>query len=149
MTLSDKFKKVTRLLGGDTGASAVEFALILPILILLVFGTIQFGILYNRMQGLQAAAREGARLAAIGGTFDQIQTRVRNAQSLFTDTDVTVATTPASAGTAKPCAAAGVGNEVTVTASVAASGAYAIDIPLFGTFEIDYNSAGVFRCEHS
>ena len=51
---------------GEKGASAVEFAIILPILIMLVFGIIQFGVAYNSYIALTHAAREGARLAAVG-----------------------------------------------------------------------------------
>ncbi|MGI9623681.1 MAG: TadE/TadG family type IV pilus assembly protein, partial [Acidimicrobiales bacterium] len=32
----------------DRGAAIVEFALILPLLMMLVFGVVQFGLLYNR-----------------------------------------------------------------------------------------------------
>ncbi len=49
----------------ERGAVLVEFALIAPILILLVAGTIQFGIMYSQYQVLQGAAREGARCAAV------------------------------------------------------------------------------------
>lgn len=49
---------------GEQGASAVEFALILPLLLLLVFGIIQFGLVFFGYQGLQASAREGARFAS-------------------------------------------------------------------------------------
>src|SRR5487761_1588895 len=54
---------------GQDGAAAVEFAIVLPVLVLLLFGVIQFGLAYNRQQGLNAAVREGSRLASIGGTF--------------------------------------------------------------------------------
>jgi Flp pilus assembly protein TadG len=145
---SEKLGKRTRIVKGEAGATAVEFALILPVLILLTFGAIQFGIVYNRIQGLQAATREGARLASIGGTFDQVRDRVRDSQSLFTGTDVAVTTNPSVPLTSRPCSTAGVGNDVTVTANVAPSSTYALDIPLFGNFQINYNATGVFRCEH-
>lgn len=52
------------------GAVAVEFALIAPMLILLLVGIVQFGIVYSQYQVLQGAAREGARCAAVqGGGF--------------------------------------------------------------------------------
>ncbi|HEU4354801.1 MAG TPA: TadE/TadG family type IV pilus assembly protein [Actinomycetota bacterium] len=49
---------------GQDGAVAVEFALIFPILALLVVGIIQFGIMWSEYQVMQGAAREGARCAA-------------------------------------------------------------------------------------
>jgi Flp pilus assembly protein TadG len=50
----------------DRGAAMVEFALILPILLMLVIGIIEFGRAYNTTVSMQAAAREGAREAALG-----------------------------------------------------------------------------------
>jgi len=49
----------------DSGAAAVEFALILPILVLLVVAIMEFGRIYNIQLGLTAAAREGVRTMAI------------------------------------------------------------------------------------
>jgi Flp pilus assembly protein TadG len=50
----------------DRGAAAVEFALLLPLLLFLVFGIIDFGRALNAQITLTQAAREGARLAALG-----------------------------------------------------------------------------------
>lgn len=50
----------------DAGAVVVEFALILPFLLILVFGIISFGAAYNTQIALQGAAREGARALALG-----------------------------------------------------------------------------------
>ena len=50
----------------DQGAAAVELALVLPILILLIGGVIDFGLAFNAQIGLTHAAREGARVEAIG-----------------------------------------------------------------------------------
>lgn len=55
-----------RLFKSEKGASAVEFAIILPILVTIVFAIIEFGIVYNNWIALTHAAREGARLAAVG-----------------------------------------------------------------------------------
>jgi Flp pilus assembly protein TadG len=50
----------------DRGAAAVEFALLLPLLMLLVFGIVDFGRALNAQVTLTQAAREGARMAALG-----------------------------------------------------------------------------------
>ena len=50
---------------GEGGAALVEFAVILPVLILLVFGTIEFGRAYNAKVTLTHAAREGVRSLAV------------------------------------------------------------------------------------
>jgi hypothetical protein len=53
-----------------SGASAVEFALVLPILLLLIFGIISFGWGFARWVELTGAAREGARYMAIHSGAD-------------------------------------------------------------------------------
>jgi Flp pilus assembly protein TadG len=53
---------------GDDGASAVEFALVLPILILLLFGIISFGTLFAQQLALNNGVRQGARLAVVEGS---------------------------------------------------------------------------------
>jgi Flp pilus assembly protein TadG len=50
----------------ETGASAVEFALVMPILLVLVFGLIQYGLYFWAVQGGADAARHAARLSAVG-----------------------------------------------------------------------------------
>jgi len=59
-------KRLVKNLAKEKGASAVEFAIILPVLIMLVLGIVQFGVAYNKYISLTHAAREGARLAAVG-----------------------------------------------------------------------------------
>src|SRR6266550_9643907 len=49
----------------DRGSVAVEFALLLPVLLLLIFGIIDFGRALNAQITLTQAAREGARLASL------------------------------------------------------------------------------------
>ena len=50
---------------GDRGASLVEFALVLPILALLIFAIIDFGSAYNDFQSLRNGVRNGARDAVV------------------------------------------------------------------------------------
>jgi Flp pilus assembly protein TadG len=68
----------------ERGAAAVEFALILPVLLVLVGGTIDFGRLFYTQIQLSNAARDGVRLAALGSTTystTQIQARTVTAAS--------------------------------------------------------------------
>ena len=51
--------------GKDRGAAVVEFALLLPLLLLLLFGIIDFGRALNAQITITQAAREGARLVAL------------------------------------------------------------------------------------
>ena len=50
---------------GERGSATVEFALLLPLLLLLIFGIIDFGRALNAQITLTQAAREGVRLAAM------------------------------------------------------------------------------------
>jgi Flp pilus assembly protein TadG len=52
----------------EEGAAAVEFALLLPILLLILFGIIDFGRALNMQIQLTEAAREGVRPLALGTT---------------------------------------------------------------------------------
>ncbi|MFN2615132.1 MAG: TadE/TadG family type IV pilus assembly protein [Actinomycetota bacterium] len=127
----------------------MEFAILASLLFAILFGTIQFGMAFNRSQGLQAAAREGARLAAIGATYDEVVARVQTSESLFDAADLVVTTTPASSGSQRPCQLAGVGASVLVSVTVPASTKYAISIPVWGNQQITYNGTGTFRCERT
>lgn len=49
----------------EEGASALEFALVLPVLVLLVLGMFEFGFVFQGQLAVTHAAREGARLAAV------------------------------------------------------------------------------------
>ena len=48
-----------------TGAAAVEFAIVLPIFLILIFGIVEFGRAMMAMQVITNAAREGARACAV------------------------------------------------------------------------------------
>jgi Flp pilus assembly protein TadG len=125
----------------ERGAAAVEFALILPLLIVLVFGIVQFSIAYNRSQGLHAAAREGARLASLPQTTQSdITARVTSALSGVPLSGApSVSVTPAAA---KPCQNRS-GQTVTVTVTAVTD----LDIPLWGSVSKTLTGKGQFRCE--
>jgi Flp pilus assembly protein TadG len=78
----------------DRGAAAVELALVLPILLLVVFGIIDFGRAYNAQVTLTQAAREGVRLAAL----NQSGVVSRTQGAALPLTGVGVAVTPCPAG---------------------------------------------------
>ena len=54
-----------RLQRGERGATLVEFALILPLLLALVFGIIEASWAFGQHNDVRHGAREGARLAAV------------------------------------------------------------------------------------
>ena len=49
----------------NDGAALIEFAIVLPLMLLVLFGTIDFGLLFQRYQVVTNAAREGARIAVL------------------------------------------------------------------------------------
>jgi len=63
----------------ERGAVAVEFALLLPILLLILFGIIDFGRAFNAQITLTQAAREGVRAYAITGNPSDGNARTQQA----------------------------------------------------------------------
>ena len=59
----------------ERGAVAVEFAIVAPVLVMLLLGIVEFSRAYNAQASLSAAAREGVRVMAITGN----QTTARSA----------------------------------------------------------------------
>jgi Flp pilus assembly protein TadG len=82
----------------ERGAELVEFALALPLLLVVFGGIVDFGLLLQRHQVLSNAAREGARLAVLPGYTEgdvqaRVQDYVRQGTSDTTATPVTTLTT--------------------------------------------------------
>lgn len=78
----------------DRGAAAVEFALILPILLVLVLGIVQFGLTFTQWLEMVSAAREGARWGSLSYSAADIRAKVKAAapglDPPLTDTQITV-----------------------------------------------------------
>lgn len=87
------------------GQSLVETALVLPLVILIVFGTIEFGRVFNAYLIVSNASREGARAAAVGKSNAEINTLVTDKASTLGTVTVTI----------NPSGSRTYGNEVTVT----------------------------------
>jgi len=66
-----------RTLSGERGAQIIEAALVLPLLLLVVLGILDFGVLFWRFESVTNAAREGARVAILSGyTATDVEDRV-------------------------------------------------------------------------
>ena len=74
------------------GASAVEFAMILPVFVSMVMGTIQMGIVYYQAGTVQFALEEAARQVMVNPDMSsgQIQTSIENKLADLTSQSVTV-----------------------------------------------------------
>ena len=125
-------------LRGERGASAVEFGLIIPILLILVLGIVEFGHAFQVQGTLSAAAREGARAMALRNDQSQAKSAVRQAASAL-DPDITDAQISISP------AACPAGVSTTIVRLT-------IDYPMpfltdfFGA-SIDMTGTGVMRCQ--
>lgn len=79
----------------ERGAAAVEFALVVPILLVLVLGIIEFGRAYQVQTTVSAAAREGARSMALGNDADTARQTVKDYFPELALTDDQIAISPA------------------------------------------------------
>ena len=73
--------RIRQRLRREDGAAAVEFALIVGVLAMLIFGMLQFGLTFFELQNLRSATREGGRLGAVGATPDAIRARLADASN--------------------------------------------------------------------
>ena len=132
---------------GQEGTAAVEFAVIMTVLLILVFGTIEFGIAFSKVNVYTGAAREGARYAATrcrpdsttGCTNALIDQRVRDSA---VDYPIPAAATAADI----VCTDETVGNEVTVSWDQPIT----VDIPFvpgLNPATFTRHVEAVFRCE--
>ena len=115
----------------DRGATLVELALVLPILVLLVFGVVEFGRAYNAQVTLTHAAREGARVLALTRDAGAAETAAVGAATSLDPAQLSVSTDPCNPG--QPTAV-----ELTY--------AFTYDIPLLGSDTLNLTGKGVMRC---
>jgi Flp pilus assembly protein TadG len=110
----DKLERPCRLFRRYRRATAaVEFAVVAPVFLLLVFGMIEYGRMVMVYQVLTNASREGARVAVLdGATTASVTSQVNTYLSNGTITGATVTVTP------NPPSTAEYGDPVTVTVSI-------------------------------
>ena len=119
----------------EEGAAAVEFALIASLLFMILFGVIEFGRIFNELEVMNSAAREGARVAAVRGTSTQVSDAVEAAADPYE-----VHGTPTAD---KVCSDSTHGQPVTVSWDQN----FEITVGVLPTFDKDIEIKGVFRCE--
>lgn len=158
-------RRATQLARGESGAQVVEFVLIVPVLLILVLGIINFGWVFGQKLSLNQAVREGARKAVVdssasqptvagyvqgatGGLISNPTTSITVATAIQTKT----ASSPPTFGTpwrsALTCAdyttTEGLGGQLRVTATYQASWLLPTFIPLTAP---NLKSEAVYRCE--
>ena len=155
----------------ESGASAVEFALVVPVLLLFIYGIIAFGFVFSQQIALNNAARDAARQAVVQPlsplvslTCHEVADKARagmnsavgmSATSL-TSVEVSIkrdttnvcslasGSTAASNPTVKPCAGGLTTSNLTVTATYQS----VTPVPLPVVNNINLKSSGVFACEY-
>lgn len=83
-----------RFLKNERGQAMVELALVLPILLVLFMGIIEFGRVYHSYLVITNASREGARVAILGGSDDAISARVGEVTADLDQTKIQTVVTP-------------------------------------------------------
>jgi Flp pilus assembly protein TadG len=126
------------------GASAVEFALIAPVLFIVLLGILEFGVAFLQIQSIRTAVREGGRAAAVGAQISTVQQKTVDASSGSIPDDqagnVTVS---------RWCTPQEIGEDVVVgydTAQLPAGGVI-VRIPFIPTIEMRPIVSATFRCE--
>lgn len=77
----------------ERGAALIEAAIVIPLLLLLVLGVVEYGFMVNRGTVINNAAREGAREAVFGSTEAEIEQRVRDAATHLDQSELSVSVT--------------------------------------------------------
>lgn len=76
------------------GQALVEFAIILPLLLLLIMGIVQFSMIINSYLSIQNAAREGARAGILGSSDIEIKNIIKAVSPSLEASNLTVTITP-------------------------------------------------------
>lgn len=115
----------------EEGATAVEFALLMSLLILFVAGIIQFSLLFNAQLTLNHSTREGVRVLALTGDAVAAEQTAKDAATSLDTAAMSISTTACNTG--QP-------TELTATYP------YQLRIPFFPTTNLNLEATGVMRC---
>ena len=115
----------------ERGAVAVEFALIVPVLVMLIFGIVEFGRGYNAKVTVTHAAREGARVLALTGDPVAAEDAAKNAATSLDPGAITVTSSGCTPGS---------------PASVTVAYPFTYNVPLVGGGTETLSAVGVMRC---
>ena len=139
-------KKLRKLLGQTSGIAAVEFALVLPLLLLFLFGIIEMGLAWHSKQIVANVCREGARFGTLynaepsadpNGDVETYVAQVLSQIGFPASKIVSINSTGAEGGTGTP-----------VTVTVAVSHDFPVLSPIAGLqSSININGTAVMRHE--
>jgi Flp pilus assembly protein TadG len=154
----------------ETGAAAVEFALVLPILLVVVFGIITYGLIFASQISLNAAARDAARAGVVeplsgtpltcagiaqlargnthplGAAQSAVKVKVTSPDGSASCTLIVNSSTVTGSGTADLCSgSAGSTSPLVVELTYEAKS----PVPLVPGTDTTLSSKGEFQCEYS
>jgi hypothetical protein len=69
-------RALVRLFRSDSGQGIAEFALVLPVILIILLGMVEFSHAYDRVHGLAGLSREGANIAARGTALSEVLSTV-------------------------------------------------------------------------
>jgi Flp pilus assembly protein TadG len=127
----------------ERGAAAVEFALVAPLLLLMVLGIAEFGRAYHVQTAVSQAAREGVRVMALKNdpTGARAATKAAAPTLNLTDSQISISTQP----TSSPANCVASGTTPAATATVTVTYQLAFITKLFGSSKT-LTGRGVMRC---
>ncbi|MCZ2810084.1 pilus assembly protein [Modestobacter sp. VKM Ac-2979] len=123
-----------RRLLGERGAAAVEFALVIPVLLLLLLGIMEVSAAFNTQATLSAAAREGARSMVTSGTVASARSAVQTAAGPLAVSSVSIS----------PVTCVGAAAGTTVTVTVTARRTFVAGV--LGSTGVDLTGTAAMRC---
>ena len=147
-TRGNRCRPLSRRASQQDGAAAIEFALIVPVLVLLLFGLIEFGMAFLQVQSIRAGVREGGRAAAVGAQVSTTQQRtVTGSVGAIPSGHTGLVQVQSSEG--GRCTPQNIGSDVTVSYNTAnlPGGGVVVQIPLIPDIVIDPVIKASFRCE--
>lgn len=116
---------------GERGAALVEAAILLPLIVILIFGLIAFGRAYNAKVTATHAAREGVRVLAITRDNMAGEDAAKAAAASLNPSLLTVTSTMCDPG-----------NPTSLTVDYQLT----YDIPILGARTVNISETGVMRC---
>ena len=133
---------------GEQGASAVELALLFPVLAIFLFGIIEFGVAFLQLQSIRTGVREGGRVAAVGAQVSTTQQKTVQA-SVGSIPSGQASNVQVSSSEGGRCTPQNIGSDVTVTYNTAnlPGGGVRIRIPLLSDMLLTPVIKASFRCE--
>ncbi len=132
----------------EGGASAVELALLFPLLAIFLFGIIEFGVAFLQIQSIRSGVREGGRTAAVGAQVSTTQQRTV-AASVGSIPNGQAGLVQVNSSEGGRCTAQNIGSDVTVIYDTAnlPGGGVLIRIPLVSDMVLTPVIQASFRCE--